>query len=318
MNTNKRNYGAVFAWLCALCAAGMLFAACDTVDGTDNKQNDDGHFTETPEPGEIDRFWIGENDGIIDYPNITVVVPQETPLNALAPELTLTSPKAVASPASGTVQDFTDSISNPLVYQVSGGKTYNVTVTNAGPGSSERNITTFTITVGTTAYPATINQAAKTVSLVLPSGTPLTSLEPVIELSTGASVDPASGEACNFSASSVMPNAYTVTAENGMQTRYKVTVQTEGRIGADNPLGMTLALSPAVVSLPPATLYADVSATAGFDTYQWSIDGTELAPTGRSVTINRSDYIIGPHNLSVIAFKNSVPFNAEIIFNIEP
>jgi hypothetical protein len=323
MNTFKKNYGAAFVWLCCLCAVCVLFAVCDAGDDIDNEKNDDD-LTETltpqdtPAPGEIDSLVIGENEGIIDYPAIKVVVPQDTALTALAPVITLTSPEAVVSPASGVEQDFTESESNPLVYQVSGGKTYNVSVTNAGPGSSARQITAFTITLDDVPHNAVINQTEKTISLVLPSGTQLTSLAPTIALSAGAAVVPASGTAYHFSASSVMPAAYTVTAENGMQTRYKVTVQTEGRIGTENPLGMALTLSPAIVTLPSTTLNAAVSASAGFDSYRWSVDGVPLSTTSRSVTLIRADYIIGPHNLSVTAFKNDVPFNTEMIFTIEP
>jgi hypothetical protein len=324
MNTIKKNYGAAFVWLCCLCAVCILFAACDTGDDVDNEKNDDD-LTETltppqdtPTPGEIDSLVIGENEGIIDYPAIKVVVPQEMPLSSLVPVITLTSPEAVVSPASGVAQDFTGSESNPLVYQVSGGKTYTVSVTNAGTGSSARQITAFTITLDEVPHNAVINQTEKTISLVLPSGTSLTSLAPTVTLSAGATVVPASETARNFSASSVMPYAYTVTAENGMQTRYKVTVQTEGRVDAGNPLGMALVLSPAVITLSSSTLNAAVSASAGFDSYQWSVDGAPLAATGRNITIIRSNYIIGPHNLSVTAFKNGVPFNTEAIFTIAP
>jgi hypothetical protein len=318
MNTYRKNYGAVFVWLCGLCAVCLVFAACDTGDDGGGGDNNGGTSATVPLPGEIRRFQIENIDGIIDIPNIKVVVPQGTPLDTLAPEITLTSTEAVVSPASGAAQDFTGSASEPLVYQVSGGKTYNVSVKNAGPGSSDRSITAFTVTVSGTGYPAAINQAEKTVSLVLPSGTPLTALAPAVTISDGATVVPASGAVYNFSASSVMPAAYTVTAENGMQTRYKVTVQTEGRAGADNPLGMSLTLSPATITLPSGILNAAVSASAGFDAYQWTVDGAPLSATGRSATIIRSNYIIGPHNLSVTAFKNGVPFNAEMIFNIAP
>lgn len=44
-----------------------------------------------------------------------------------------------------------------------------------------------------------INESAETISIVLPYGTDLTSLKPVITLSGATSVSPASGETVNLS-----------------------------------------------------------------------------------------------------------------------
>jgi len=66
----------------------------------------------------------------------------------------------------------------------------------------------------------TIDEAAKTVSLTVPSGTDVTALVPTIVVSAKANVRPASGVAQDFSS----PVTYTVTAEDGTTQTYIVTV----------------------------------------------------------------------------------------------
>ncbi|MDR2102651.1 MAG: DUF5018 domain-containing protein [Treponema sp.] len=63
------------------------------------------------------------------------------------------------------------------------------------------------------------------ISVILPAGTPLTNLAPIITLSEGATVSPASGTERNFT----IPLSYTVTAAGGTPTKiYMVTVITPG------------------------------------------------------------------------------------------
>lgn len=88
--------------------------------------------------------------------------------------------------------------------------------------STSCKILTFTVTVGGVAYKAKVSDS--TVSLVLPYGSALNALAPVIEISTGATVSPASAVATDFSAG---PVTYTVTAEDTTTTKkYKVSVTT--------------------------------------------------------------------------------------------
>jgi hypothetical protein len=68
---------------------------------------------------------------------------------------------------------------------------------------------------------AVIDDDEETVTLTVPYGTTVTALEPVITLSEGATVDPESEEATDFTS----PVTYTVTAENGVDEKeYVVTV----------------------------------------------------------------------------------------------
>lgn len=70
------------------------------------------------------------------------------------------------------------------------------------------------------AIEATIMESAKTVLATVPAGTNVTALVPIITVSDNATVYPVSGVPQNFTT----PNTYTVTAEDGTQAVYTVTV----------------------------------------------------------------------------------------------
>ena len=84
--------------------------------------------------------------------------------------------------------------------------------------SSEKDILTFVLTQQT--GNAVINSTDHTVHIEVATGTNVTSLSPVITLSTGASIDPESGTAVDFT----NPVTYTVTAEDGSTQDWTVTV----------------------------------------------------------------------------------------------
>ena len=67
---------------------------------------------------------------------------------------------------------------------------------------------------------ATIKESAKTIIATVPEGTNVTALVPIITVSDNAKVNPASGVPQNFT----NPKTYTVTAEDGTQAVYTVTV----------------------------------------------------------------------------------------------
>lgn len=85
--------------------------------------------------------------------------------------------------------------------------------------STACDITSFSITVGSTTYTGSISGLNITVRV--PVGTTVTALTPTIAVSTGATVSPTSGTAKNFS----NPVTYTVTAEDTTTTKtYVVSV----------------------------------------------------------------------------------------------
>ena len=123
---------------------------------------------------------------------------------------------------SGTsVVDFT----NPVVYTIvaEDGETereWTVTITEAAV-STEAEILSFT--VEGQASEEVINSQNATVVLRVMPGTDLTALVPQITISLGATIDPASGVAQDFS----QPVQYTVTAQDGVtQKIWTVTITT--------------------------------------------------------------------------------------------
>ncbi|MBS9462856.1 leucine-rich repeat domain-containing protein [Flagellimonas sp. 389] len=103
---------------------------------------------------------------------------------------------------------------------------------NGTANSSAKAITAFVFTTAenetlSADVKATIDEEKKTVTAELPAGTAVTSLKPSITISEDAKVTPGDKEAKDFSEAV----AYTVTAEDGTEAKYTVTV-TIGESGA--------------------------------------------------------------------------------------
>jgi len=158
---------------------------------------------------EITSFVILGNSAQIDGTNITLTLPAGTPTNALVP--TITYAGASVLPPSGVARNF----NNPVSYVVTAAdgtrRTYEVTVTVAA--SNAKAITEFRFG----SLFGDIQGDAITVTV--PFAADVTALAPTIS-HTGASVEPASGQARNFTA----PQTYTVTAQDGTTRVYTVTV----------------------------------------------------------------------------------------------
>lgn len=69
-----------------------------------------------------------------------------------------------------------------------------------------------------------VGENSKVVSVIVPAGTDVTALVPTIVISDKAAILPASGAKQDFSS----PVTYTVTAEDGTEQQYKVSVSKEG------------------------------------------------------------------------------------------
>lgn len=165
------------------------------------------------------KFEIDNVVGTIDEDAKVVVLdfPAGTDVSHLTPTI-LVSTYATVEPESGVAQDF----SNPVYYTVTAmnGTTAQYEVTAVvHDAENEKSILSFTIND----VEGEINEVAKTVTLVMPVGTDVTSLVPTIEVSEGATINPASGEAQDFT----RPVTYTVTAQNGTTSDYTVMVQVE-------------------------------------------------------------------------------------------
>jgi hypothetical protein len=126
-------------------------------------------------------------------------------------------------------QDFT----NPVYYTVTAmdGTTVQYMVEAVvHDADNEKSILSFTID----GVEGDINEIAKEVEVMMPEGTDVTQLVPTIVVSEGATVEPTSGVAQDFT----NPVTYTVTAQNGTTAVYTVTVVLEG--GDVEPTGKTV------------------------------------------------------------------------------
>nr|WP_275901555.1 DUF5018 domain-containing protein [Cohnella algarum] len=155
--------------------------------------------------------------GTVDEANheIELTVPYGTDLTNLVPTIAHTG--ASVSPKSGIAQDFT----NPVTYTVTAadGTQQAYAVTVAVGLNPAKAITSFAFNELTPAVVGTVDEANHEIELTVPYGTDLTNLVPTIA-HTGASVSPKSGIAQDFT----NPVTYTVTAADGTQQAYAVTV----------------------------------------------------------------------------------------------
>ena len=176
--------------------------------------------------------------------------PAGTDVTHLTPTIIISN-YATIEPASGVAQDFT----NPVYYTVtamSGATAQYMVEAVVHDADNEKNILSFRFDALDDS--GVIDQIARTISFVLPAETDVTQLVPTIEVSEGATVEPASGVAQDFT----NPVTYTVTALNGTTAVYTVTVVLEG--GDVEPTGKTVLIKDFTgarcVNCPAAAEYA--------------------------------------------------------------
>ena len=196
------------------------------------------------------KFEVNDVIGTVDESSKIVVLdfPAGTDVSHLTPTITI-STYATIEPESGVPQDFT----NPVYYTVTAmnGTTAQYMVEAVvHDADNEKSIRSFVIDD----VEGVIDEFSKTVTVQMPQGTDVTELVPTIEVSEGATVSPASGEAQDFT----NPVSYTVTAQNGTTAVYTVTVIVEG--GEIVPTGKTVLIKDFTgarcVNCPAAAEYA--------------------------------------------------------------
>jgi hypothetical protein len=141
-----------------------------------------------------------------EYHLVLASLPYGSDLSALTPFIEV-SPGATINPVSGRVNDF----STPVTYTVTAEDGITVqewVVAIQTLPNTANDITSFMIPE--LLSPATIDHSEHTVWGVVPNGTDLSALVPDIEISPGASIDPPSGAATDFTA----PVTYRVRAED--------------------------------------------------------------------------------------------------------
>jgi len=185
----------------------LILAVVFTITACENSFENGGFDVNSP--SNVTSFKINGVAGEIDQKTgkINVTMPYGSDITAVKPEMVLEG-------GATTNLDVTKPINftNPLKFRVVNGnlfKDYTVTTVVLSP------IKSFTIN----GVAATINDMNKTITMTLPQGTNLKTLQPVIALTDGVSVSPASGTTIDFT------NAVTfVITSNGKSVNYTANV----------------------------------------------------------------------------------------------
>lgn len=164
--------------------------------------------------GSIVDKQVGETVIDADNHTVAIVMPFGTDLKAIAPAFTL-SPKSSIDPT--TAQDFSSkAVAYTVTAEDKSTQVWSVSII-CQPGSKEAEILTFKVDD----KDAVIDAAKATVNIEVAASADLTTIIPVISVSSLATVSPASGVATDFSKGAV---AYTVTAQDGTPKVWQVTV----------------------------------------------------------------------------------------------
>ena len=220
----KRILSIGMALLAAMMAAMMFLNACDVEKEPYIQGAEDERY--------ILEFRVDSVYGTVDEDTkmVRLDFPAGTDVTHLTPTIIISN-YATIEPKSGVAQDFT----NPVYYTVtslSGSTSQYMVEAVVHDADNEKSILSFRFDALDDS--GVIDQIARTISFVLPAGTDVTQLVPTIVVSEGATVDPASGVAQDFT----NPVTYTVTAQNGTTAVYTVTVVLEG--GEVEPTGKTV------------------------------------------------------------------------------
>jgi hypothetical protein len=258
---------------------------------------------------EITAFKIGPIDGTLNGTNITLVYSYtySSDISSLMPTITL-SPGAAVSPASGEAQNFSSAVQYTVTGEDGSTSVYTVTIKN-----SRARLMSFIFSEP--AATGIIDETAKTISVTVPYNTDPGALVPAITLSPNASVNPASGEARNFSS----PAAYTVTAEDGTAVVYVVTVTLMGQgsvalVYPDDAASGNLALTGIVISKPSGQRV--LQAIGEFDSYRWRVDGV-IRSNERVFTLHAADYTIGGHRISLEVTRDGIAYSKSGSFKVQ-
>lgn len=267
----------------------------------------------------IMTFSIGENVGVIDQANgtIAVTVGSQENIKALSPQYTIPG-GTTSNPASGVAQDFTF----PVKYTITSndgftGKSYFVTVAQL-PKALISSLKTGEDICSVTGI---IDNEASTINLDFPAGSDLSAIAPIIEVTEGSTVSPATGEVQDFSSGSIN---YTVTNVEGLTKTYAVNariISSSNKIafisGADcvesisEPDTKAAALwlkanyADDFVYLKASTLTADDLANTELVLLYWDNVGTQEMPDG-GISADKvaiiTDYYKAGGNLMVEGF----------------
>jgi ice-binding like protein len=178
--------------------------------------------------------------GIINEPAKTIAVnlPSGTPVTALVATFTITGTGVTVLSAVQTSGTTPNDFTSPVVYTVTAGDNttaaYTVTVTLAP--SAAKAITAYSLN----GVAGTINETAKTISVTMPNGTPVTALVATFTTTgTGVTVATAVQTSGTTPNDFTSPVAYRVTAADNTFVDYLVTVTVAAAVAA-NPAPVNL------------------------------------------------------------------------------
>ncbi|MDR6563971.1 MULTISPECIES: PQQ-binding-like beta-propeller repeat protein [unclassified Arcicella] len=159
-------------------------------------------------------------DATIDEANkkITAVVPPATDITQLTPSITV-SDKAMVSPASGKVQDFSREVAYTVTAEDGSKAIYKVLISRTK--FTGKDILSFSFNDLSPVVTATIDPVTKIITATVPATADLSKLKVTTTLSERASIVPASGTILDFS----KPVSFTVTAEDGTTQVYTANIQ---------------------------------------------------------------------------------------------
>jgi len=160
--------------------------------------------------------------GVVDeaHKTISLTVPFGTNTTELVPSI-VTSENTTVTPATGVKQDFTKPVTYTVTADDESKESYLVTV-NVGK-NKEAKILDFKLSKLSPAVSGVIDQEAKTIKLVVPFGTDITSMVPSITISSMASALPLSSIAQDFT----KDVTYRITSEDGEDVVYTVSVEVQ-------------------------------------------------------------------------------------------
>jgi len=170
----------------------------------------------------IDSFQFNLNEKLVDgiiNPETRIITFDliGVDISSLAP-IIKTSEKARTVPATGILQNFNNDVLYSVTAENGNKKIYKVIV-KTRPFNTGNDINSFIVNINGESINARINQDSKEISFE--SGSfDVSKLVPEITISENASISPALDEPVDFT----VPVTYTVTAENGESTEYKVLI----------------------------------------------------------------------------------------------
>ena len=185
----------------------LILALIYMVSACENSFENDGFDVNSP--SNVTSFKINGVAGQIDQKTgkINVTMPYGSDITAVKPEIVLQ-----AGATSNLDIKVSVNFTSPVTFRVTNGnlyKDYTVTTVVLSP------IKSFKIN----GIAATINDISKTITMTLPEGTNLGTLQPVIELTDGVSISPASGTTIDFN----NPVTFVVTS-NGKSVNYTANI----------------------------------------------------------------------------------------------